>query len=310
MAKMGLDEEEKEAKPAKKRLALPKVKLPQLKLSSIRLPTVDIGIIATGLIIAFISAMAAMLGVHLFLPERKVLIVRSPAEVERAKRFNAHGVPALTIGPNVNNDFVTHISNPRVAGSAFIHPQASLLGAVEIGDKVYVAPQASIRGDEGQDLHVGAMSGVLDGAVIHGPPTEDKGIYLERNQVRVDGQRYSVYLGERVTMSPQSQVYGPSIVGDDTYIGNQVLVFRSMVGKRCVLEPRSAVIGVIVPDGHYVPAGVVVKTQTQADILPVITAEYGLRDVNAQAILVNVALAQGYNALYPKDSSHSEPEGH
>ncbi|MBI6546452.1 MAG: carbonic anhydrase, partial [Cyanobacteria bacterium NC_groundwater_1444_Ag_S-0.65um_54_12] len=149
---------------------------------------------------------------------------------------------------------------------------------------------------------------ILDGAVIHGFPTESRGIQLERNQVKVNGQRFSVYVGERVILAPQSQVYGPSIIGDDSHIGQQALVYRAMIGKRCVLEPRAAAIGVHIPEGHYIPAGVVVRTQTQADILPIVTGDYPFRDVNAQAVEVNVALANGYNALYPRRvAPYTEP---
>jgi carbonic anhydrase/acetyltransferase-like protein (isoleucine patch superfamily) len=247
--------------------------------------------------------------VRIFLPEKKIQLVRDPAEVEQAKRMNPPGMPDYTVGPNVSTSFITHISHPRIHQLAYVHRQASVIGAVEIEPKVFVAPQASIRGDEGQDIFVGEESAVLDGAVLHGLATEQGGIFLERNQVRVMGQRYSIYIGSRVTLSQQSQVYGPSIVGDDTFVGQQAMVLRSMVGKRCVLEPRAAVIDVTVPDGHYVPAGVVVRNQTQAEILPVITGDYPLRDANSQAVEVNTALAEGYIAMYPRAATPPE-EGH
>lgn len=302
--------EDDEDKPKLKRLPIPKLKAPNLKdlrsaLSGVRIPTVDIGIIVGGVAIAMISAAASVVGVRLFIPEKKIQIVRDPHEVETARRFNPDGFPSFTVAPNVNTAFVTHISHPRVHPNAFVHPQAAIVGAVQIGARAFVAPQASIRGDEGQDIRIGDFSAVLDGAVIHGPPTEQGGIFLERNQVRVEGQRYSVYLGDRVTLSPQSQIYGPAIVGDDTYVGPQALVEHAMIGKRCVLEPRSAVLGVQIADGHFVPAGVIVRNQTQADILPLITGDYPLRDVNSQAVEVNSALAEGYNALYPREPSQT-----
>jgi carbonic anhydrase/acetyltransferase-like protein (isoleucine patch superfamily) len=297
-----------------RKFAVPKIKVPSVAelrslVSSVRIPTVDLGIIAGGLAIALISAGAAVFGVRMFLPEKKIQIVKNPQDVENAKTYNPQGMPVFTIGPNVNTSFVTHISHPRVHDSAYVHPQAIVLGAVEVQARAFVAPQASVRGDEGQDIRIGDSSGVMDGAVIHGPPTEQGGIYLERNQVRMDGQRYSVYLGDRVTLAQQSQVYGPSTIGDDTYVGQQALVMRAEVGKRCVLEPRAAVFGVRIPDGHFVPAGVIVRNQTQADILPIITGDYPLRDINSQTVEVNVSLAEGYNALYPRRTGEEGHEG-
>jgi carbonic anhydrase/acetyltransferase-like protein (isoleucine patch superfamily) len=50
-------------------------------------------------------------------------------------------------------------------------------------------------------------------------------------------------------------------VMDNTFVGMQSLVFKSFVGKGCVLEPGVILMGVSVPDGRYVPAGSVIRTQ-------------------------------------------------
>ncbi|WP_445475017.1 hypothetical protein ACT9XH_11800 [Methanococcoides methylutens] len=39
--------------------------------------------------------------------------------------------------------------HPHIDETAYVHPQATVIGAVSIGEKVLVAPYASIRGDEG-----------------------------------------------------------------------------------------------------------------------------------------------------------------
>ena len=36
---------------------------------------------------------------------------------------------------------------PEIAVTAYIHPQASVIGDVKIGSRVFVAPMVSIRGD-------------------------------------------------------------------------------------------------------------------------------------------------------------------
>jgi len=83
---------------------------------------------------------------------------------------------------------------------------------------------------------------------------------------------------------------------DDTFVGMKVLVFKSFVGENCVIEPGVILMGVRVADGRYVPAGAVVKTQADADALPVITTEYPLKDMNKGVLHVNKALAKGYLA--------------
>lgn len=76
----------------------------------------------------------------------------------------------------------------------------------------------------------------------------------------------------------------------------KTLVFKSQVGKNCVIEPGVILMGVKVADGRYVPVGSVVKTQEEADRLPEITGDYVFKDLNKGVVHVNKALAKGYLA--------------
>lgn len=188
-------------------------------------------------------------------------------------------------------------TEPVIDPTAYIDPQASVIGYVTIGASVMVAPMASIRSDEGMPIFVGDESNVQDGVVLHALETiDEEGEPVEKNLVEVGDKKYAVYIGERVSLAHQSQVHGPSSVGNDTFIGMQAFVFKSKVGNHCVLEPTSAVIGVTIPDGRYVPAGTVVTTQAEADDLPEITDDYAYKHTNEGVVYVNVHLAEGYNA--------------
>ncbi|MDI9394914.1 MAG: carbonic anhydrase [Euryarchaeota archaeon] len=188
-------------------------------------------------------------------------------------------------------------SKPLIDPSAYIHPQASVIGNVTIGAKVMVSPMASVRGDEGIPIFVGDESNIQDGVVLHALETVDeKGKQIEENLVEVNGKEYAVYIGERVSLAHQSQIHGPASVGNDTFIGMQAFVFKSRVGNNCVLEPRSAVIGVTIPDGRYVPAGTVVSSQAEAEKLPEIKDDYAYKHTNEAVVYVNINLAKGYNA--------------
>ncbi len=130
--------------------------------------------------------------------------------------------------------------------------------------------------------------------VIHALETELDGKPVEKNQVEVSGKKYAVYVGNRVSLAHQVQIHGPAVVMDDTFVGMKVLVFKSLVGKNCVIEPGVILMGVKVADGRFVPVGSVIKTQAEADALPLITADYPLKDMNKGVLHVNKALAKGY----------------
>lgn len=55
---------------------------------------------------------------------------------------------------------------PRIHPTAFVHPDATVIGNVEIGAESSVWPSAVLRGDEGM-ISIGARTSVQDGSVIH-----------------------------------------------------------------------------------------------------------------------------------------------
>lgn len=209
--------------------------------------------------------------------------------------FLALGLGAW-VGPNVQTSFNPTIARPIVFPNSIVHTMASVMGSVELGQRVFVAPFASIRGDEGQHIRIGDDSNVQDGVVIHGLETFDAGRDILDNVVTVEGRKYSVYVGDRVSLAHQSQVHGPVRIGNDTFVGMQSLIFRSELGDHVVVEPGAKVIGVSVPSHRYVPIMTVVTTQAQADALPVITDQYAYRNLNHAIVHVNTQLADPQTA--------------
>lgn len=198
------------------------------------------------------------------------------------------------IESNVITDFSSQESTPVIDPTAYVHPMACVIGNVVLGKNVMVSPFASVRGDEGQPLFVGDDSNVQDGVVIHALETEEHGKPVEKNLYDVGGKKYAVYVGSRVSLAHQVQIHGPAVVLDDSFVGMQSLVFKSFVNKRCVVEPGCILMGVTIPEGRYVPAGSVIKTQEQADALPVIGEDYPMKDLNKGVVHVNTSLAKAY----------------
>lgn len=200
------------------------------------------------------------------------------------------------IGPSPPTPWSKESKTPTIPDTSYVHDLAAVIGDVTLGEYVMISPFASLRGDEGMPIYVGDKTNAQDGVILHALETVDEeGNPV--NLVEVAGKEYAIYVGSRVSMAHQSQVHGPASVGDNSFIGMQAFVFKASVGKGCVLEPGSKVIGVTVADGRYVPAGSVINTQEQADALPVITEDYPMRTLNDGVIHVNVELAKGYKSM-------------
>jgi carbonic anhydrase/acetyltransferase-like protein (isoleucine patch superfamily) len=55
---------------------------------------------------------------------------------------------------------------PDIAPSAFVHPDATVIGAVRLGERASVWPGAVLRADYGY-IEIGARTSIQDGSVIH-----------------------------------------------------------------------------------------------------------------------------------------------
>lgn len=207
--------------------------------------------------------------------------------------FNNDGGSQKNIHANVRASFNSQIRIPKVKSTAYVHSLAAVIGNVYLGDRVIVAPAASVRGDEGQPIWVSNDVNIQDCVVLHALETEHHDVLIEEAVVEVDGKYYGVYIDERVSLAHQCQVHGPASIGADTFVGMQSLVFRATVGKNCVIEPKALVMGVDIDDGRYVPAGALITTQTAADNLPLITPSYPLKDLSKAVVGVNTQLAAG-----------------
>ena len=119
---------------------------------------------------------------------------------------------------------------PQIDPTAFVHPDATVIGNVTIGPESTIWPQAVLRGDYGS-ITIGARTSIQDGSVIH---------TTERH---------------------------PTVIGDDCVIGHLVHVEcctiedRALVGSGSIVLHRAiirseALVGAnaVVPNDMEVPS--------------------------------------------------------
>nr|WP_208406822.1 gamma carbonic anhydrase family protein [Amycolatopsis granulosa] len=112
---------------------------------------------------------------------------------------------------------------PSIHPSAFVHPDATVIGDVRIGPDASVWPQAVLRGDHGF-IEIGARSNVQDGSVLHCTAKD------------------------------------PTILGPSSAIGHAVHVEGARIGSGCLIASGSVVLnGSVLDDGAMVGAGAVLS---------------------------------------------------
>jgi carbonic anhydrase/acetyltransferase-like protein (isoleucine patch superfamily) len=162
-------------------------------------------------------------------------------------------------GPNPVTSFNPVSVVPKIDPSAFIGPFSVVIGDVTIAENVFVAPNASIRADEGTPFYVGKNTNLQDGVILHG---------LQEGRVRVNGRSYSIFIGENVSCAHGCIIHGPCRIGDDVFVGFHAIVYNAIVGAGSFVSTNALVTGgVILAPRRYVPAGAVIDTQAKADAL-------------------------------------------
>jgi carbonic anhydrase/acetyltransferase-like protein (isoleucine patch superfamily) len=120
---------------------------------------------------------------------------------------------------------------PQVAGSAFVAPNATLVGDVTIEDGASMWYGAVIRGDRAP-VTVRAGANVQDGAVVHCSAVKP------------------TIIGIRATIAHLCVVHGATI-GEEALIGNAAVVLDgAIIGRRALVGAASLVpAGMEIPDG-------------------------------------------------------------
>lgn len=105
---------------------------------------------------------------------------------------------------------------PVIDSSSFVHKEATIIGNVIIGKKVYIGPGASIRGDWGK-ITIKDGCNVQDNCTIHIFPGKD--VILEEN----------AHIGHGAI------VHGANI-GKNTLVGmNSVIMDDCNIGDECII---------------------------------------------------------------------------
>ena len=125
---------------------------------------------------------------------------------------------------------------PVVKPSSFVHPQASVIGDVIIGENVYIGPGAVIRGDWGRIIIEDGCN-VQENCVIHMFPGTT--VYLKKGAHI--GHGAIIHGG---TIGENSLVGMNSVVMDDVEIGKESIIGAlCFVPSKMHIPPRSLVVG-------------------------------------------------------------------
>jgi carbonic anhydrase/acetyltransferase-like protein (isoleucine patch superfamily) len=111
---------------------------------------------------------------------------------------------------------------PVVHPTAWVHPDATVIGRVALGPDVSIWPQAVLRGDYGE-IRVGARTSIQDGTVVHTTaehPTVIGADCVVGHLAHLEG----CTVGDRVLVGSNSVVLNRVTIGDGALVGAGALV--------------------------------------------------------------------------------------
>ena len=133
---------------------------------------------------------------------------------------------------------------PKIARSSYVHPQAVIIGDVEIGARCYIGAGAVLRGDFGS-IKIGPGTSIQDNAVLHAD--HEKPISIQKN----------------VIIAHHATVHGATI-GSFVLVGMGVVL---MNGASCGDHVLIGA-GALVTEGFDIPPNVVVAGNPARIIRP------------------------------------------
>jgi carbonic anhydrase/acetyltransferase-like protein (isoleucine patch superfamily) len=127
---------------------------------------------------------------------------------------------------------------PKIGRNVFVHPAATVIGDVELGDGVSVWPGVVIRGDVNY-IRIGEGSNIQDNSVLH---------VSHRSASDPDGA--PLIIGRHVTVGHGVILHGCTL-GDECLVGMGAIVMdRVRMQDRVLLGAGS-----LVPEGKTLEAG-------------------------------------------------------
>ncbi|MGG4267110.1 carbonate dehydratase [Peribacillus simplex] len=195
------------------------------------------------------------------------------------------------ISPNPVTSFNPVQRFPKIDKTAFVSQFSSVIGDVTIRNNVYVAPNVSIRADEGTPFYIGSNTNIQDGVILHG---------LLNKKVSSGKERYSIFIGDEVTIAHGALVHGPCYIADEVFVGFKAIVYNAIVGRGSFISYNAVVTnGVRIPPGRFVPPGANIDSQKKADALSPVPKDD--KEFAHEVQRVNQEFPASYHLLFGKN---------
>jgi len=150
---------------------------------------------------------------------------------------------------------------PQVDSTAYVDPDAIVIGRVFIGANCFIGAGVVLRADrfspedERCSIIIGDGSVIQDVAVLHAH------------------SETCIQVGSGTTINHGAVVYGPATIGDGCFIGCRAILHYAHIGNNVFVRSNCVVESVTIPADRFLEIGSCIIQQQDVDRLRQITVE-------------------------------------
>lgn len=126
---------------------------------------------------------------------------------------------------------------PRIGAGTYVHPEATIIGDIVIGEGCFIGAGARLRGDWGR-IKIGSRSNIQENCIIHVHPGH-QAFMGERSHIGHGAVVHTPMFGDHVLVGMAAIVMDFAEIGDGCCIGAGTLVT-----EKSIIPPYKLVVGI------------------------------------------------------------------
>lgn len=142
--------------------------------------------------------------------------------------------------------FLPRKGKPHFASNVYCSSEAEILGEVFVGVNTSIG-KSKIISKSGSIIAIGKDTNIREQILI----------IADESSI---GKTKNIFIGSKVFISSQVEIYGPSLISDETFIGSKTMIVDSNIGKNCLIEDNVIIKNISIPPNLVIPSRSVVDS--------------------------------------------------
>ncbi len=142
--------------------------------------------------------------------------------------------------------FLPRKGKPHFASNVYCNSEAEIIGEIFVGGNTNIG-KSMIISKSGSIIVIGKDTNIREKILILADESSP-------------GRTKNIFIGNKVFISSYVEIYGPSLISDETFIGNKTMIVGSNIGRNCLIEDNVIIKNISIPPNLVIPSRAVVDS--------------------------------------------------